>query len=118
MDPDDIPPNCHFEIDDINLGLPHFWGQFDLVHCRLIGTGIQDFDKVIEDVENCLRPGGMIIWIDVDFDMYSNDQYSYREFATDENPYGSWFQRIVYGEGVDHSTKARTYLDRDKTSSR
>jgi hypothetical protein len=64
----------------------------------MIATGIQDFNTVALDIENCLRPGGMIIWIDVDFDMYSNDQYSYRQFVTEENPSGSWFQRIAYGE--------------------
>ena len=29
------PPNCRFEIDDLNLGLEHFFGPtFDLVHAR------------------------------------------------------------------------------------
>jgi hypothetical protein len=100
VDPDGIPSNCRFEIDDINLSLARFWGEFDLIHCRMIATGIKDFKKATLDIENCLRPGGMVIWIDLDFDMYSNDQYSYRQFATEENPSGSWFQRVVYGEWV------------------
>jgi hypothetical protein len=29
------PPNCRFEIDDLNLGLEHFFGPtFDIVHAR------------------------------------------------------------------------------------
>lgn len=28
------------EVDDINLGLEHFYGDFDVVHARLICTGV------------------------------------------------------------------------------
>lgn len=80
----------------VNLGLEHFQNQFDLIHCRLIASGIKDFCKTMLDVERCLRPGGMVVWMDVDFDMYSNDGFQYRRFATDTEP-GSWFQRIVFG---------------------
>ena len=37
---DDPPPNCTFELDDINQGLSHFYGQFDVVHMRTIGSGV------------------------------------------------------------------------------
>lgn len=36
-----IPPNCQFEIDDANLGLQHFQGQFDLVHMRSVCAGVR-----------------------------------------------------------------------------
>ena len=36
---DDPPPNCTFELDDINQGLLHFYGQFDVVHMRTVGSG-------------------------------------------------------------------------------
>lgn len=38
--PHEIPYNCRFEVDDINLGLSHFSGQFDLVHARCVATGV------------------------------------------------------------------------------
>ncbi|KIM21381.1 hypothetical protein M408DRAFT_333515 [Serendipita vermifera MAFF 305830] len=96
VDAESLPSNCRFEIDNVCLGLGHFRGEFDLVHARVISTGITDFRQSIVDVENCLRPGGMIIWIDIDFDMYSNNRFAYRHFATEENPTGSWFQRFTY----------------------
>ena len=37
---DDPPPNCTFELDDINQGLSHFYGQFDVVHMRTVGAGV------------------------------------------------------------------------------
>ena len=39
--PSDIPSNCRFEIDDINHGLDHFSGAFDLVHVRCIALGVR-----------------------------------------------------------------------------
>ncbi|KAH9081813.1 hypothetical protein EDB83DRAFT_586306 [Lactarius deliciosus] len=34
-----MPPNCRSEVDDINLGLQHFYGDFNVVHARLIASG-------------------------------------------------------------------------------
>ena len=35
-----IPDNCRFELDDVNRGLPRFYGQIDLIHMRGIGLGV------------------------------------------------------------------------------
>jgi hypothetical protein len=40
---DGIPPNCTFEIDDVNRGLDHFANSFDLVHVRGIAIGVGAF---------------------------------------------------------------------------
>ena len=118
VDEDNLPLNCRFEIDDVNLGLSHFAGRFDLVHARLISTGIKDFRNSIVEMENCLRPGGMIIWVDIDFDMYANG-FSYRAFATDENPSGSWFQRFAYGIFIPYVLDTSADLQsRDETTGR
>lgn len=92
------PPNCRFEIDDINLGLAHFEGQFDVVHARLIGGGMKDFRATMTEVEKTLKPGGIVLWFDVDYDMYARDRHVYMPFATEEEPdQGSWLQRMGYG---------------------
>ena len=36
-----MPANCRTELDDINLGLEHFYGDFDVVHARLIASGVR-----------------------------------------------------------------------------
>lgn len=41
LDNTTVPQNVRMEIDDINLGLPHFHGQFDLVHLRWVTAGIK-----------------------------------------------------------------------------
>ena len=41
-----IPDNCRFELDDINRGLPRFYGQIDLIHMRGISLGVSPRRRV------------------------------------------------------------------------
>ncbi|KAG8768465.1 hypothetical protein FRB91_010007 [Serendipita sp. 411] len=95
VDGDTLPSNCRFEVDNINLGLAHFGGQFDVVHIRFVGSGLQNFKERMKDVHNCLKPGGIVIWVDADFDYYSTEKFEYHLPATDDNPGGCWSQRVV-----------------------
>jgi len=83
-----MPPNCRSEVDDINLGLEHFYGDFNVVHAQLISSGvrsslviirdflfskkiqIKDFHNLINHLSRVLRPGGLIILIEWDFHSY------------------------------------------------
>lgn len=97
VDPDNLPPNCHFEVDDVQLGLTHFHGQFDVVHSRLIAAGIRDFQKAMADIHACVKPGGIMIWFEAEYDLYTPDIYKVRELGTEDNPTGSWIGRIIHG---------------------
>jgi len=98
VEPETLPSNCRFEVDDINRGLARFEGQFDLIHIRLVGSGCKDFYKAMSDVEKCLKPGGLVIWMDVDYDMYATTAFTYsRPPASELNPSGAWLVRILYG---------------------
>lgn len=35
------------EVDDINLGLEHFYGDFNVVHTRLISSGVSWLSRMI-----------------------------------------------------------------------
>ncbi|CCA71902.1 hypothetical protein PIIN_05837 [Serendipita indica DSM 11827] len=94
VDLETLPPNCHFEIDDIMNGLEHFQGQFDVVHARVISGGLRNFEVAKRNIELCLKPGGMMIWIDIDFQMLTEDRNVYHQPASDEHPDGSWTTRI------------------------
>jgi SAM-dependent methyltransferase len=97
-EPENLPDNCRFEVGDINLGLAHFEGQFDFIHVRLVGSGLKDFRKSMSEVERCLKPGGLVLWLDPDYAIYSTDKFTYsRPAASEENPSGSWLQRLTYG---------------------
>ncbi|KIL01069.1 hypothetical protein PAXRUDRAFT_821087 [Paxillus rubicundulus Ve08.2h10] len=55
-----MPANCRSEVDDINLGLEHFYGDFNVVHCQLISSGIREYHDLINHISHVLRPGGLI----------------------------------------------------------
>ncbi|KAK0481523.1 S-adenosyl-L-methionine-dependent methyltransferase [Armillaria novae-zelandiae] len=70
-----MPPNCRSEVDDINLGLEHFYGDFNVVHCRLISSGIRDYAHLIDQISRVLRPGGLIDLMEFDFHCYDENHH-------------------------------------------
>lgn len=43
----DSPPNCRFELDDVNNPMTHFYNRFDLVHIRCIVAGVSLYTSVL-----------------------------------------------------------------------
>ncbi|RXW19328.1 hypothetical protein EST38_g6524 [Candolleomyces aberdarensis] len=85
-----LPPNFRSEVDDINMGLQHFYDKFDVVHCRLIASGIKDYQLLIEHISRVLRPGGLIELAEFDFAIY--DGYQNRVKVSTRDPIGApWF---------------------------
>ncbi|PVG04450.1 S-adenosyl-L-methionine-dependent methyltransferase [Serendipita vermifera] len=96
VDPENVPSNCRFEVDDINLGLSHFHDKFDLVHSRLIAAGLKDFAKSKVEIEKCLKPGGLMLWIDGDYHVISEDPHVYIPLASEINPEGCYLGRMFW----------------------
>ncbi|PVF94981.1 S-adenosyl-L-methionine-dependent methyltransferase [Serendipita vermifera] len=99
VDLDHVPSNCRFEIDDINLGLSHYHDHFDVIHVRCIGSGISDFSKMMQDVEACLKPGGIVFFIDGDQRFYEENTIGPISIGVDpeeggDPTKGSWLYRI------------------------
>ncbi|EGO05269.1 hypothetical protein SERLA73DRAFT_149454 [Serpula lacrymans var. lacrymans S7.3] len=69
-----MPPNCRSEVDDINLGLEHFYGDFNVVHAQLISSGIKDYKGLIDHISHVLRPGGLIDLTEFPFTFHSYDK--------------------------------------------
>ncbi|KAJ7150329.1 hypothetical protein C8R46DRAFT_1124641 [Mycena filopes] len=67
-----MPDNCRSEVDDINLGLEHFYGDFNVVHARLISSGIRDFPNLIDQISHVVRPAGLLIMMEFDFFVYEH----------------------------------------------
>ncbi|KAH9858293.1 hypothetical protein C2E23DRAFT_803416 [Lenzites betulinus] len=65
-----MPPNCRSEVDDINLGLQHFYGEFNVVHARLVSSGIRDYMGLIGEMAQTMRPRGLIELVEFDFRVY------------------------------------------------
>ncbi|KDQ63063.1 hypothetical protein JAAARDRAFT_694199 [Jaapia argillacea MUCL 33604] len=73
-----MPPNLRrelmLEVDDINLGLEHFYNDFNVVHVRLISSGIRDYAGLVDQITRVLRPGGMLDLLEFDFRVYGGDR--------------------------------------------
>ena len=80
------------EVDDINFGLEHFFGQFDVVHTRLLSSGvcfeechgyalaypswvqIKDYHGLVNHIAQVLKPGGIIDLMEYDFTLHDADR--------------------------------------------
>ncbi|KAF9270828.1 S-adenosyl-L-methionine-dependent methyltransferase [Marasmius fiardii PR-910] len=86
-----LPPNLRSEVDDINLGLEHFYGDFNVVHARLISSGIKDYEGLIHHINFVLKPGGLMDIMEFDFHMYDEN---YRRIEVSTSHIGApWWPR-------------------------
>lgn len=51
----------------------------------------------MEEIEGCLRPGGLVIFMDGETDLWTEDQRDTLPSASEENPNGSWLKKIFRG---------------------
>ena len=105
VDKSRFPPNLSFEIDDLNLGLTHFHGRFDVIHMRCVNTGITDIDRTFDDLQLCLKPGGLLIIVDGDIWIGAEDKDTVVKNmkvqgdadVSGVSEDGSWFRRFMFG---------------------
>lgn len=58
--PNLVPPNCFFEIEDAEADWVYPEGHFNFVHCRDMMTAIRDWGRLISQAKSALLPGGWI----------------------------------------------------------
>ncbi|CRG82966.1 hypothetical protein PISL3812_00313 [Talaromyces islandicus] len=57
-----VPPNCRFEIEDVESDWLYGQQSMDYVHARAMSGSIRDWPAFFEQTMQCLRPGG---WLEV-----------------------------------------------------
>ena len=60
IQPDLVPCNCVFEIDDVSLDWTWDENQLDFVHAREMMGSIKDWDLFCSEALRCIAPGGYI----------------------------------------------------------
>jgi 2-polyprenyl-3-methyl-5-hydroxy-6-metoxy-1,4-benzoquinol methylase len=91
--PEEPPANVDWQRHDVNQGLKPYHGQFDVVHVRCIGSGITSYRALLQEASKCLKPGGLAIFTEGDFDLLFEDQQTILEPATEGRPGGSYLQK-------------------------
>jgi SAM-dependent methyltransferase len=110
IDEASFPPNLSLEVYDINLGLSHFEGQIDLLHMRCVAGGIHDMTQMLQELQRCLKPGGLLLVVDGDVSTLCEDRKTVMPFkrlpddggpeVTGVSEQGSWFGRVFWGECI------------------
>ncbi|RDW92533.1 hypothetical protein BP5796_01927 [Coleophoma crateriformis] len=72
IQPSFVPPNCIFEIDDLEKPW-NFTYKFDFIHSRMMTGSFQDWPRFVQQCYENLEPGGYIEMIDVSFPNRSDD---------------------------------------------
>jgi SAM-dependent methyltransferase len=62
IQPDFVPPNCSFEIDDVTLDWTYPPDHFDFIHIREMFGSIPDWDYFFEQAFRHTKPGG---WVEI-----------------------------------------------------
>ncbi|EFW15185.1 conserved hypothetical protein [Coccidioides posadasii str. Silveira] len=75
MRPDDIPDNLWLQVDDLNRHFTFGYNQFDLVHSRLVASGInQDrWPRYLRDIVRSLKRGGWAQMVEIYFNIQSDN---------------------------------------------
>jgi SAM-dependent methyltransferase len=60
VQPTVVPPNCEFEIEDIETDWPYRKSSFDFIHCREFLLAIRDWQRLINQSFEHLQPGGYL----------------------------------------------------------
>jgi SAM-dependent methyltransferase len=55
-----VPPNCSFEIEDVNLEWTYPINHFDFIHIRELFGCVRDWDALFAETFKHLKPGGYI----------------------------------------------------------
>jgi trans-aconitate methyltransferase len=55
-----VPPNCTFEIEDVEEDWPYRSAHFDFVHGRDLMTAVRDWPRLMTQAYAHLKPGGWI----------------------------------------------------------
>ncbi|KAL1889967.1 hypothetical protein Sste5346_008545 [Sporothrix stenoceras] len=84
IQPDFVPPNCRFEIDDAEDDWTYGTSPFDFVHLRLLWHSFNDPRRILKSAYDNLRPGGYVEWQD----------YMSRFRAVDDSLNGSALTRL------------------------
>lgn len=92
-----VPPNCKFQIDDIEQ--PWTWPAeyFDFIHIRNMEGSISDWRALYKEAFECTKPGG---YIEVkEFDIECRSQLP-GVTIDDKHPFKTWPKYLIEAAGI------------------
>lgn len=93
IQPQHVPPNCSFEVDDAEDEWL-FKRKFSYVHARATVTCFKDFPHIVQSAFRALAPGGFLEFQDPTFPLVFADPQ-----PPPDSPFARW-QRLIVEAGV------------------
>ncbi|EYE97607.1 class I SAM-dependent methyltransferase [Aspergillus ruber CBS 135680] len=92
MNPDDMPDNLWLQVDDLNRSFTFDSNWFDLVHSRLLATGLNRsrWQSYFQDIKRVLKPGGWVQVVEIYFNVQSDNGS-----ITEEHGLRQWSARFM-----------------------
>ncbi|KAI5790468.1 S-adenosyl-L-methionine-dependent methyltransferase [Pyronema domesticum] len=60
IQPNWVPTNCVFQVDDAMMDWTFPDNYFDFIHCRNMASGVSNWDHLISEMLRCTAPGGYV----------------------------------------------------------
>ena len=93
-----VPPNVHFEVDDLEA--PWTYAQkFDFIHCRSLYGAIKNWPTLVRQVYESTKPGGLVEFCDIDTRLQSPDNSVAPDSAL--ATHNKLFQRLADEHGAE-----------------
>lgn len=73
IQPQWVPPNCSFQVDDAEMDFTFSPDSFDFVHVRNLAQGISDWDRFLGQIFTIIKPGAYVEIGELGFVAYSDD---------------------------------------------
>ncbi|KAK1948769.1 S-adenosyl-L-methionine-dependent methyltransferase, partial [Colletotrichum sublineola] len=73
IQPEYVPPNVHFQIDDLNEPWTFNDNSLDYVHMQFLTGSVKDWKSTMKEAYRCLRPGGILESSEPSFLIESDD---------------------------------------------
>lgn len=97
--PEWVPPNCRFEIDDVSLDWTWHNDEFDFVHLRTMFGSFTDWQHVFNEAFRVCKPGGYVEDFEASADLISDDGTVTRENGTALGQWGKLFHEAGWKTG-------------------
>ncbi|KLJ05733.1 hypothetical protein EMPG_10823 [Blastomyces silverae] len=106
MGPDDTPENLWLQVDDLNRTFTFPPNHFDLVHSRLLASGLhrQRWPRYIRDIKRTLRPGGWVQMVEMYFNVQSDNGT-----ITNDHALRQWSSK--YARGIEDVKDPRVAMN-------
>ncbi|KAK2733755.1 hypothetical protein FQN57_001942 [Myotisia sp. PD_48] len=89
MKPDETPENLWLQVDDLNRHFTFQVNQFDLIHSRLVASGLnkERWPRYLRDIVRSLKRGGWVQMVEIYFNVQSDsgvltEDHALRQWST------------------------------------